>query len=404
MEIELTPIDRVIPYARNPRRNEGAVAKVAGSLAEFGWRQPIVVDEQMVVVAGHTRLLAARQLGMDRVPVHVASGLSPEQIKAYRIADNRSAQEAEWDDDLLALEIGDLMGADYDLSQTAFDEGEIARLLAANADRDNEDNAPDLEERVISSPGEVWRLGKHRLMCGDATSAEDVARLLDGVEPHLMVTDPPYGVEYDPSWRAEAGVNKNKEKMGKVNNDARADWGEAWSLFPGDVCYVWHAGINAAVVHESLAASDFAIRSQIIWVKDRFALSRGHYHWQHEPCWYAVRKQANWHGDRSQTTVWHIPAREDGGHGHGTQKPVECMRRPMLNNSSPGQAVYDPFVGSGTTLIAAQTEARSCLAMEIDPAYVDVTIRRWQQFTNERAIRESDGVEFDALEAKERAA
>jgi DNA modification methylase len=188
----------------------------------------------------------------------------------------------------------------------------------------------------------------------------------------------------------------NKKKLGEVLNDDRADWREAWALFPGDVAYVWHANLRASEVQASLEAAAFTIRSQIIWAKDRFALSRGDYHWQHEPCWYAVResKTGHWAGDRSQTTLWKIPAREDSGHGHSTQKPAECMRRPILNNSSPGQAVYEPFSGSGTTIIAAEETGRCCYAIELNPQYVDVAVRRWQDFTGKRAVLEATGEPF----------
>jgi hypothetical protein len=202
---------------------------------------------------------------------------------------------------------------------------------------------------------------------------------------------------------AEQGRNQpHKAKLGTVKNDDRADWREAWALFPGDVAYVWHAGRFASTVQESLEACGFDIRAQIIWAKDRFALSRGNYHWQHEPCLYAVKGTAHWTGDRSQSTLWQIPAREDRGHGHGTQKPVECMRRPMLNNSSPGQAVYEPFCGSGTTIIAVETVGRVCQAMEIDPAYVDVVIIRWQAFTGQSAMLEGDGRFFADITAERR--
>ena len=203
----------------------------------------------------------------------------------------------------------------------------------------------------ISRPGDLWVLGKHRLLCGDATVATDVERLLGDVTPLLMVTDPPYGVEYDPGWRNKAGAAATK-RTGKVLNDDRADWREAWALFPGDVAYVWHGALHATTVAESLEASGFNIRSQIIWAKDRLVLSRGDYHWQHEPCLYAVKKtgKGHWAGDRKQTTLWQIANKDqDAETVHGTQKPVECMRRPILNNSSPGQAVYEPFMGSGTT-------------------------------------------------------
>lgn len=238
---------------------------------------------------------------------------------------------------------------------------------------------------------------KHRIICGDSTDADTVAKVLAGVEPHLMVTDPPYGVEYDPEWRARAGVNKSKSKMGVVSNDERADWSEAWALFPGRIAYIWHGGLHAAVVAESIVKCGFAIRSQIIWAKDRFALSRGDYHWQHEPCWYAVRDKGNWAGDRKQSTVWNIPARDDSGHGHSTQKPVECMKRPIENNSSPGQAVYEPFSGSGTTIIAGEMTGRHIYAIELSPAYVDVAVRRWEMFTGDSAILEGTGEFFPPI-------
>jgi DNA modification methylase len=209
-----------------------------------------------------------------------------------------------------------------------------------------------------------------------------------------MVTDPPYGVEYDPAWRHRAGVN-NSKRVGKVTNDDRADWREAWALFPGNVAYVWHAALHAGTVADSLEACGFQIRAQIVWAKERFALGRGDYHWQHEPCWYAVRGSAHWNGDRKQTTLWHIP---NGAHDmntiHGTQKPVACMLRPMENNSSPGQVVYEPFCGSGTAIIAAQMCGRACHAIELNPVYVDVAIGRWETFTGQVAMLESSRLSF----------
>ena len=242
-------------------------------------------------------------------------------------------------------------------------------------------------------------MGNHRLICGDSTRPDVVANVLNGVKPHLMTTDPPYGVSYDPKWRAEAGVNSNRSKLGAVANDDRADWSEAWALFPGNIVYVWHGGLHSATVQQSLESCGFKIRSQIIWAKDRFALSRGDYHWQHEPCWYAVKGTGNWHGDRSQCTLWEIKSREDSGHGHSTQKPVECMRRPIRNNSSPGQAVYEPFSGSGTTIIAAEMEGRHCYAIELNPVYVDVAIARWQEFTGKQANLATDGRTFAEVAA-----
>jgi DNA modification methylase len=217
-----------------------------------------------------------------------------------------------------------------------------------------------------------------------------------------MVTDPPYGVEYDPGWRNKAGAAATK-RTGKVLNDDRADWREAWVLFPGDVAYVWHGALHVTTVADSLIASGFNIRSQIIWAKDRLVLSRGDYHWQHEPCLYAVKKtgKGHWAGDRKQTTLWPIANKDqDAETVHGTQKPVECMRRPILNNSSPGQAVYEPFMGSGTTLIAAETTGRVCFGIELNPAYVDVAVERWQAFTGQVAVLEGDGRAFEDINAK----
>ncbi len=259
--------------------------------------------------------------------------------------------------------------------------------------------------------------GGHRLLCGDSTVATDVERVLGGVKPHLMVTDPPYGVSYDAAWRNEIGpsVNgtthrvssgktvraNNTGAIGKVQNDDQADWREAWSLFPGDVAYVWHADRHASAVQASVEAAGFEIRCQIVWAKPRFVISRGHYHWQHEPCWYAVRKGSagHWSGDRSQTTLWQI-AHNKSETGHGTQKPVECMRRPIENNSSPGQAVYEPFSGSGTTIIAGEMTGRSVHAIEISPAYIDVAVKRWQDFVGKAATLDGDGRTFDQIAAE----
>jgi DNA modification methylase len=403
MDVVDLPLERLIPYARNPRKNESAVATVAASLKEFGWRQPIVVDEEMVILAGHTRLEAARQLGLSTAPVHVARGLTQAQARAYRLMDNRASENAEWDEALLGLELGDLQGDGFDLALTGFDDEELNRLLAALGDetdaREGEDDVPETPADPVSRPGDLWILGNHRLLCGDSTVATDVERVLGGVAPLLMVSDPPYGVEYDPAWRNKAGAAATK-RTGKVLNDDRADWREAWALFPGDVAYVWHGALHASTVAESLEASGFAIRSQIIWAKERLVLSRGDYHWQHEPCAYSVRKggKGHWAGDRKQTTLWRIPNKDqDAETVHGTQKPVECMRRPILNNSSPGQSVYEPFMGSGTTLIAAETTGRVCYGIELNPAYVDVAIERWRRFTGRQAVLDGDGRSFDEV-------
>jgi len=402
MDVIELPLGQIIPYARNPRQNEKAIATVAASIAEFGWRQPIVVDENMVILAGHTRLAAAQQLGLKSAPVHVAKGLSEAQAQAFRIMDNRSAENAEWMEELLSLELSDLLDADYDLELTGFTDEELNGLLSGledETDTEGEDDIPEPPEDPVSRPGDLWVLGNHRLLCGDATVATDVERVLGNVKPLLMVTDPPYGVEYDPGWRNKSGASATK-RTGKVLNDDRADWREAWDLFPGDVAYVWHGALHAATVAESLEAAGFNVRSQIIWAKERLVLSRGDYHWQHEPCWYAVKKtgKGHWAGDRKQTTLWQIANKDqDADTVHGTQKPVECMRRPILNNSSPGQAIYEPFMGSGTTLIAAETTGRVCHGVELNPAYVDVAVERWQLFTGQAATLDGTDQTFAEL-------
>lgn len=401
-QVERWPIERLIPYARNARTHtDEQVALIAASIREWGWTMPVLVDETGNLIAGHGRVLAARQLGLTSIPTMRARGWSDAQIRAYRLADNQLAQRAGWDDELLHLELTDLQGAGYDLDLIGFGERELAELLAERTEGlTDPDDVPPLPETPVSRPGDLWMLGRHRLLCGDATTADDVARVLAGVQPHLMVTDPPYGVEYDPDWRNRADRANGKPygaiAVGTVNNDDRVDWRDAWTLFAGDVSYVWHGDKQLVSMAGQLAACGFESRNLIIWAKSRHIISRGHYHSQHESCWYAVRhgKAGHWHGDRSQTTLWNIDHLKSET-GHSAQKPVECMRRPIANNSSPGQAVYDPFVGSGTTIIAAEITSRICHAIEIAPAYVDVAVKRWQDFTGENATRERDGAAFN---------
>lgn len=280
----------LIPYARNARtHSESQVAQIAASIREFGWTNPVLVDGQNGVIAGHGRLLAARKLGMQTVPVIELSGLTPAQKRAYIIADNKMALNAGWDEELLSLELGELDALGFDLSLTGFNDLEITALTSfGTPGLTDPDDIPQLPEQPTARPGDVWLLGGHRLICGDSTSADDVERVLNGVKPHLLVSDPPYGVSYDPSWRDKFG--NSDLARGRVLNDDRADWREAWALFPGDVAYVWHSALQASIVAASLEASDFAVRSQIIWDKTRLVIGRGDYHWQHEPAWYAVRK------------------------------------------------------------------------------------------------------------------
>lgn len=425
-KLELVAADTLLPYVGNSRTHSPEqIDQIAASMVEFGFTSPIMHDGEGTILAGHGRLMAARKvwdsgrsipnLPDGMVPTISLAHLSPAQRRAYVIADNRLAEFAGWDTATLASELEALRREyDYDIDVVGYSVDDLDAMLAEMHDTSgleggdgpgggntDEDEIPEAAPPV-SRHGDLWLLGEHRIICGSSTDAHTVERLLGDERPHLMVTDPPYGVNYDPAWRAKAGVNKNTKKLGKVLNDDKADWREAWALFPGDVAYVWHASMFTKVVLESLEACDFEHRSMIIWAKDRFTLGRGHYHWQHEPAWYVVRKgkTGHWNGDRSQSTVWNIPARDDDGVGHGTQKPVECMRRPILNNSKPGDAVYEPFSGSGTTIIAAETTGRRAFAVELNPAYVDIAVKRWQRFTGKAAVLADDGRTFAEVMAE----
>ncbi len=414
MKIETIKTTALIPYARNSRsHSESQVAQIAGSIREFGFTNPVLIDADNGIIAGHGRVMAAGVLGLASVPCIRLAHLTDTQKRAYIIADNKLALNAGWDDEMLALELGELSDLDFDMDLIGFSEEELAGLLAETTEGETDpDDIPEPPVDPVTVLGDVWILGKHRIACGDCTDQGTVDKALNGVQPHLMVTDPPYGVEYDANWRngsvdSETGkvtgkVGSGGRAVGKVLNDDRADWRDAWALFPGEIAYVWHApGENQAEVMESLKACDFKIRNHIIWAKQHLVIGRGHYHHQHEPCWYAVRKggTGHWAGDRKQTTLWKIDKPQKSETGHSTQKPVECMKRPIENNSSPGQAVYEPFSGSGTTIIAGEMTGRCVHAIELNPAYVDVAVTRWQAFSGKQAIHEASGKTFDEMKA-----
>jgi len=399
LRLEHWPVARLIPSPRNARTHSDIqIAEIAGSIRAFGFTNPILVGEEGDVVAGHGRLAAACLLGLTEVPVVCLQGLTEIQRRQLMLADNRIALNAGWDLEVLRLELQDLSALGADLKALGFTKQELAQALTPRSGGLTDENeVPELGQTAVAKYGDIWCLGAHRIACGDSTDASAVATLRGSSWPMLMVTDPPYGVNYDPAWRHRAGVNKST-RTGKVQNDERADWAQAWKLFPGNIAYVWHGALHATTVAESLEQQGFTIRAQIIWAKERLVIGRGDYHWQHEPCWYAVRSKGHWTGDRKQTTLWSIPSGgQDTDTVHGTQKPVECMRRPILNNSQPGDVVYEPFLGSGTTMIAAEATGRICFAMEIDPLYVDVAIRRWQAFTGQKALLDSDSRPFELI-------
>lgn len=382
-EVRVMKLAALTPAPFNPRTiTEEAARGLRASIRRFGLVQPIVWNRRTErVVGGHQRIDALKALGKTEAQVVVVD-LPESEEKALNVTLNNPAIAGEFTDDLQAI-LAEISAT----SPLEFEELRLDALLDVNPAGIIEDEIPEPPKNPVTRSGDLWILGDHRLLCGDSTKPADVARLLGGAKPRLMVTDPPYGVSYDPRWRLEAGLLASAtRRLGKVQNDDRVDWREAWQLFPGDVAYVWHAGVFAASVAMQLEESGFEIRSQIIWRKPSFPISRGHYHWQHEPCWYGVRRgaTASWIGDRSQTTVWDVAGRSETKTDHATQKPVECMARPIRNHEGD---VYEPFAGSGTTLIAAEQLGRRCAAIEIDPAFNDVVVSRWEAFTGGKAKR-----------------
>jgi DNA modification methylase len=421
----LSPKD-LIPYANNARVHpENQIRRLMSSLREYGVVIPILIGDDNVILAWHGVTEAALRIGLETVPCVRANHLTEAQRRAFVLAANRLAEDSSWNTEVLKIEMLRLRD-DYgvDLEKTGFLPREIVRLrLDMDLNNIDEDTLPEVKGPPVSRPGDLWELGEHRIICGDSTDARVADRLFDGARPHLMVTDPPYGVKYDPKWRERMRKNAGK-RDGKVLNDDIDDWRDAWELFPGDVAYIWHAALHGEVVAHSIRAAGFAVRSQIVWAKPALVLSRGDYHWKHEcclyalredggecpdmpgycdgyeACWYAVRegRKSHWTGDRKSTTLWDIDySGQDTATTHGTQKPVECMRRPMLNNSEPGDFIYEPFSGSGTTIIAAQSVKRVCFAVELNPEYVDMAVRRWQDYASRSASLSGTGKSFDAV-------
>jgi DNA modification methylase len=406
-ELRRVPGKELIPNPKNWRRHPAKQQKAMRAvLAEIGYADALLAREdetgQLVLIDGHLRRDVTPD---DVVPVLILDVTEAEAEKILATLDPLAGM-AEIDDSAWSSLIE---GLDVELPEF----GDLLAMLNPNhkSGLTDEDAIPPVPETPTTKFADLWLLGPHRVICGDSTNAGDVTRLLGAVVPSLMATDPPYGTSYDPAWRnvaAKAGkIQYAARREGKVQNDDRADWSEAYSLFPGSIAYVWHASLFGSQVQQSLETCGFELRSQIIWAKTRFAISRGHYHWQHECCFYAVKKGSNghWKGDRSQTTLWHIEslAGDKAKNNHGTQKPVECMRRPILNNTDPGQSVYDPFLGSGTTLIAAETSGRVCFGVEIDPGYCDVIIRRWQDFTGQTAVLDGTSQTFEEVRSQRNA-
>jgi DNA modification methylase len=416
--IEMWPIERLVEYSRNPRKNDAAVDRMCSSIREFGFKIPCLVRGNGEVVDGHLRLKAARKLGINEIPVILCDEWTPAQVKAFRLMVNRSVTWADWDEELLAQELQEIQEMDFDLSFTGFDTHEIDSLLALD-DEEKANAAPPLPESPVSRLGDLWLLDRHRLICGDATSTDAVARLLGERKPQLMVTDPPYGIELDSEWRDRAGLNGHgpaepsylKRRIAghtetTISGDTRADWSEAFALVPSlEAGYVWHASKFTREVLDGLLRIGFVHHQQIIWNKGRTVLTRTPYWFGHEPCWFVRKKNAPWYGKAGEnSTVWNSPspkfimgASNEEKYDHPTQKPVELMRRPILNHLKRGELVFDPFLGSGTTLAAAALTERVCYGLELDPKYVDVVVERWQQLTGKRAQLEANEGSFEQV-------
>ena len=401
-KIEYLEVESLIPYARNSRtHSDEQVAQVAASIKEFGFTNPVLVDQDGMIIAGHGRTLAAQRLQMKEVPCLRLSHLSEAQKRAYVIADNKLALNAGWDDELLAVELRDLKDSDFDLSLTGFGDDELADLLAEALEEGltDEDSVPEAPETPVTVPGDIWVLGKHRLMCGDATSIENLEKLCEGQLVDMWLTDPPYNVAYEGKTK-DALTIKNDE-MG--NDDFRQFLRDSYTaadavMKPGAVFYIWHADSEGYNFRGAAFDIEWTIRQCLIWKKQTMVMGRQDYHWQHEPCLYGWKEGAAhlWASDRKQTTIleFNRPMRSAD---HPTMKPVELFEYQILNNTKGADLVLDSFSGSGTTVICCEKIGRRARALELDPVYCDVIVKRWQEYTGKKAIHEETGKSYDEI-------
>ena len=401
LKIEYWPIDRLVFYARNPRKHEHAVPKMASLIKEFGFKVPVVARSDGSVVDGHLRLMAARHLGMETVPVVLADEWTEAQVKAFRIAVNKSAELAEWDTSLLALEIEDLKDLDFDLELTGFELPELEDILGEGAGGGTEgqtdpDAVPEAQEEPVSRLGDVWLLGRHRLMCGDSTDAGSVALLMNGSNADLLLTDPPYNVSYEGATKDRLTILNDSMDDEKFRSFLADAFKAADTVMKnGAAFYIWHADSEGYNFRGAVRDTGWMVRQCLIWVKNSMVLGRQDYQWKHEPCLYGWKDGAAhlWTSDRRQTTVLEFNKPNRNGE-HPTMKPVELFEYQMLNSTNREAVVLDLFGGSGTTMIAAEKNGRSARLMELDPRYCDVIVRRWQDFTGQEATLEADGRTF----------
>ena len=410
LAVAYRPLDSLVPYARNARtHSEAQVAEIAGSIREFGFTNPVLIAEDGTLIAGHGRVLAARLLGMDTVPTITLTGLSDNQRRALVLADNRIALNAGWDESLLALELSDLKDAGVDLGIMGFEDGELDRLLAGTEDADQGSTAPvvipEPPRNPVSRTGDLWLLGDHRLLCGDATCHDDVRRLMNGERAVLFATDPPYLVDYDGSnhptrnkdWSQSYGVTWDDSSQGAELYDQFIGAAVAEAITEDAAWYCWHASRRQAMLEACWEKAGAFVHQQIIWVKDHGVLTRSHYLWKHEPCLMGWRRpnRPPKIADQTLPSTWEMPsfARDDRP-DHPTPKPLDAFGIPMRQHVARGGLCYEPFSGSGSQIMAGEANGRRVFAMEISPAYVDVAVERWQAETGKDAILDGDGRTF----------
>lgn len=407
-EIQIVDVDSLIPNPKNNNKHpKEQIERLAKLIKYQGFRNPLVVSNRSgFVLCGHGRIEAAKKAGLKQVPVMFQDFENEAQEYAYLTSDNAIASWAELDLSAVNTEMLDL-GPDFDIDLLGIKDFVIEPIEKFDPQSD-EDEVPEVVH-PITRRGDVWLLGNHRLMCGDSTMIDDVEKLLNDQEPNTMITDPPYGVKYEAGWRADAkGVKKTEREISSnLQNDDRSDWYDAYVLHKGNIAYVWHASAFTDIVMDGLRRAGFEIKAQIIWNKNVHALSRSDYQWKHEPCWYAIKKGANhnWLGDRKQKTVWdvqNVMFEKDGGGktSHPTQKPVELYVTSINNHTNSGEYIYEPFGGSGTSIIAAEKTGRRSLTMELDEKYCDVIINRWQNYTGKKAVLESTNQTYEELKTE----
>ena len=403
LKIERWPIERLIPFAKNSRTHGDAqIAEIAGSIAAFGFVNPVLVGPDQVIIAGHARLLAARKLGLIEVPVIVLGHLSETQRRALVIADNRLALNAGWDESMLALELAALREEDFNLDVLGFEDEELARLLASQDPAEgltDEDSVPDVPETPVSQLADLWILGNHKLLVGDATDHADVARLMAGEAADLTFTDPPYNVNYEGYTEDRLTIKGDRMSDAEFKQFLEGAFRSCrTAVKPGASLYVCHSSSWQREFQDALEVAGFEVRCQIIWAKNTFAWGFGRYKFQHEPMFYChVADQKDpWYGDKSQSTLWE-EKKPAANRLHPTAKPVELVERALVNSSKAGDIVVDLFGGSGSTLIGCERRGRRARLMEIDPKYADVVVVRYQEYSGRPAVLDGDGRSFDEI-------